>query len=66
MNFDRQIRAHRARLKLTQVELARKLGVDSTTVSAWEAGENEPHRLAKREVMRIIQRLKTPVEEPVK
>ena len=64
MNFDRQIRAHRARLKISQSELARRLGVDSTTGSVWESGASEPHRLAKREIMRIIQRLKAPVEEP--
>ena len=39
--------------KLTQVQLAEKLGVTSQTVANWEQGLARPSRLAKRELERI-------------
>jgi transcriptional regulator with XRE-family HTH domain len=40
----RRIRLRRQALKLTQQQLASKLGVDRATVSAWERGRHLPER----------------------
>ena len=47
------IRAHRSRLRLTQAELARDIGVDPRQINRYETGETEPtlavaRRLAER------------------
>jgi transcriptional regulator with XRE-family HTH domain len=39
-----RIRLRRQALKLTQQQLAEKLGVDRATVSAWERGKQYPDR----------------------
>lgn len=36
------LRIARARKNISQIELAHSLDVDSTTVSAWEAGKRSP------------------------
>lgn len=59
LNFSAHIRNHRARLGLTQAELAEHLDVDASTISLWESGHAEPHKLARTEVLRIIQHLRT-------
>lgn len=38
-----EVKAIRQRLKLTQVGLAKALGVNRKTIIAWEAGYNTPH-----------------------
>ncbi len=48
-----QIKALRTLLKLTQEELARKLGVCGRTVSAWERGEKQPSNLALDKIRRF-------------
>lgn len=45
-----KIREYRERLGLTSKELAQKMGVDATTVSAWESGRILP-RAAKLPLM---------------
>lgn len=37
-----KIRELRQKLKLTQEELAKKLGVERSTVTKWELGESKP------------------------
>ena len=51
---DIDIRELRRKLKLTQQELAKKLGVDVITVSRWEREEARPSRLAQRELARLL------------
>lgn len=41
-NIAKNISYYRKRLKLTQSELAEKLGVRTTTVSTWERGASSP------------------------
>lgn len=43
-----EIRRLRERLGVSQVELARRLGVDGISVSRWERGVTRPSRLAIR------------------
>ena len=49
-----QIRALRARLKLTQLDFALRLGVTPNAVQKWEKGDHAPSRLAARELRRLI------------
>jgi DNA-binding XRE family transcriptional regulator len=43
----RYIKENRARLNITQVELARRIGVSSNTVYLWERGTNLPNKSAR-------------------
>jgi len=47
------IKALRKKLKMTQQELADKLGVDNFTVSRWECNHSKPSRLALRQLERL-------------
>jgi transcriptional regulator with XRE-family HTH domain len=40
--FGDRLRARRMEMKISQVELAEKLGVKSASVSFWESGRNSP------------------------
>lgn len=51
--IDIDIKKLRKLLKLTQKELAEKLGVDVITVSRWEREESKPSNLAKRQLARL-------------
>jgi transcriptional regulator with XRE-family HTH domain len=42
------LRAIRAKLKLTQEQLAERLGVSFATVNRWEGAANEPQRHGRR------------------
>lgn len=42
------IKQVRLKLKLTQVSLAERLGVDPLTVRRWEKGVSAPSRMAQR------------------
>lgn len=50
---DRILEARKQRLSLTQSELAKKLGVESVTVSRWERGVVEPRPSVIRELSRL-------------
>lgn len=48
----------RKRLKLTQEQLAQKLGVTWVTINRWENGKFNPSPLAIREIQRLIEEVK--------
>jgi len=50
---DIDIKKLRRELKITQRDLAEKLGVDVITVSRWERKETRPSNLAKRQLARL-------------
>lgn len=47
------VRALRARLGLTQSELAERLGTRQQTVSEWETGASTPRRMSRR-LLRMV------------
>ena len=52
----------RAKLDLTQKELADKVGVSSSTVGSWERGRTNPRRDNLRKLRRIMDDIETPTE----
>ena len=48
-----EIKELRKKLKMTQQQLANKLGVHRVTVAEWEAGRKRPSNLAKRQLNRL-------------
>jgi transcriptional regulator with XRE-family HTH domain len=51
--YPQRIRQYRARLGLTQVELAARLGVSFVTVNRWENGQSKPSPLAWSQILRM-------------
>lgn len=52
-----RLRACRERFGCSQRELARRLGIDESTVASWESGEHRPSRLKARQVRWRIKQL---------
>jgi len=48
-----EIRALRTKCKMTQQQLADKLGVARITVIRWEAGDKRPSGLARNQLARL-------------
>lgn len=46
----KKIKAIRQNLKLSQEELAHKLGVSFTSVNRWENGQTKPSKLARKQL----------------
>ncbi len=46
----KKIKAIRQHLKLSQEELANKLGVSFTSVNRWENGQTKPSKLARKQL----------------
>ena len=46
----KKIKSIRQQLKLSQEELAHKLGVSFTSVNRWENGQTKPSKLARRQL----------------
>ncbi len=55
-NFAEEVKALRCRLKLTQTEFARTLGVSFATVNRWENGKTRPSKLARRQFNELCAR----------
>ncbi|MFZ5652846.1 MAG: helix-turn-helix domain-containing protein, partial [Pseudomonadota bacterium] len=47
------LRAIRARLDLTQEQLAERLGVSFATVNRWEGGGSKPQRAAQEAILAL-------------
>ena len=41
-NFSKNLKKFRKRKKLTQLQLAKKIKVDRSTIAYWELGKNDP------------------------
>lgn len=54
-----RVRNLRRRLKLTQAQLAKDLGLEQASISRWETGERTPDL---RHIMRLSERLGTTIE----
>lgn len=48
MSFAEKIKFVRAKLKLSQEDLARELGVSFATINRWENGNYNPSKLAQK------------------
>ena len=64
MNFQTALKTRRKALKLTQVQLAEKIGVTQATIAGWEAGKRRPERpetiKTVASVLRIIKKVIRP------
>lgn len=56
MNWGESIKLLRAKMLLTQAELASKLDVSFASVNRWENGEHEPTMKVKRELMKMFKK----------
>jgi transcriptional regulator with XRE-family HTH domain len=56
MNFSEELKKRRESAKLSQREMAKKLGVATRTVSSWETGENTPQPKQRRKIDEILMR----------
>ena len=54
MSYADTIKALRAKLLLTQTELAAKLGVSYASVNRWENGKCEPTMKIKRKIRELL------------
>ncbi len=52
-DYSTRIKQYRARLGLTQVELATRLGVSFATVNRWENGQTKPSPLSWQQLVRL-------------
>jgi DNA-binding transcriptional regulator YiaG len=52
-DYSARIKQFRARLGLTQVELAARLGVSFATVNRWENGQTKPSPLSWQQLLRM-------------
>ena len=60
----RRIRAARSYAELSQIEMARKLGVSSATLIRWEKGKREVEPLTRMGVaLQVAELTKFPIED---
>ena len=52
-DYAARIKQYRARLGLTQTELAARLGVSFATVNRWENGQTKPSPLSWQQLVRL-------------
>lgn len=51
--WPRRLRRIRRRLRLTQAELAGKIGVSASTYAKWEAGDHSPLRMIQGRIFEV-------------
>lgn len=52
--FGARVAHHRKQLGISQTELARRLGVDGSTISYWESGEKAPRVDSLGDVAKVL------------
>ena len=57
MNWSKIIKAIRAKMFITQTELAEKIDVSFASVNRWEQGHHEPTMKAKRKLAQICREI---------
>ncbi len=57
MNWPKIIKAIRAKMFITQTELAEKIDVSFASVNRWEQGHHEPTMKAKRKLAQICREI---------
>lgn len=57
MNWPKIIKAIRAKMYITQTELAEKIDVSFASVNRWEQGHHEPTMKAKRKLAQICREI---------
>lgn len=57
MNWPKIIKAIRAKMFITQSELAEKIDVSFASVNRWEQGHHEPTMKAKRKLAQICREI---------
>lgn len=62
MNYPEIIKKLRAKLLVTQTELAELLGCSFSSVNRWEKGHHEPTMKAKRKIMQLCKENNIEVE----
>ena len=50
-DYSHRVRSLRASIELTQVQLAKRIGVSFATVNRWENNQSKPARLAWRQIL---------------
>lgn len=56
-DLPKHLKSIRQHLKLSQEELAHKLGVSFTSVNRWENGQTKPSKLARRQIEALCKKL---------
>lgn len=60
------VKTIRDKLRLTQEELAQRLGVSVITISRWERGEFSPSKLARLQLDRLMQEESMAQQKPAR
>ncbi|MBN2831436.1 MAG: helix-turn-helix domain-containing protein [Candidatus Omnitrophica bacterium] len=55
LKVSHNLKLHRIKAGLTQLELARRLGVRERVITFWETGRSEPHIEQAVDIARILQ-----------
>src|SRR5690606_40175705 len=62
--YPARVRSVRARLELTQAQLAERIGVSFATVNRWENGQSKPTRLAWQQILDLESEFAASQERP--
>src|SRR5215475_5165399 len=52
-DYSVRVRSVRRRIKLTQTQLAKRIGVSFATINRWENGQSKPTRLAWQQILNL-------------
>jgi len=56
MDMIKQIEAYRLENRITQVELAKEIGVNYSTVSRWLNGKTKPNKIQQYHIAKFLQK----------